>query len=102
MSEQRRIVSVAETAKTPTTFLQNCSKASRRGEQSTASRPKPCWQHRVGDSPPNVITPPMPYFTLIVVFFQRYDKEAGVGTVVAIIPPYGVAVSIVWFLLFLA
>jgi aminobenzoyl-glutamate transport protein len=30
----------------------------------------------VGDSPPNVITPLMPYFALIVVFAQRYDKEA--------------------------
>ena len=32
----------------------------------------------VGDSPPNVITPLMPYFALIVVFAQRYDKAAGV------------------------
>jgi aminobenzoyl-glutamate transport protein len=38
---------------------------------------------RVGDSPPNVVTPLMPYFALIVVFAQRYDKAAGVGTVVA-------------------
>lgn len=58
--------------------------------------------YRVGDSPPNVITPLMPYFALIVVFAQRYDKEAGVGTVVAMMLPYAVAVSIVWILLFLA
>jgi len=44
----------------------------------------------------------MPYFALIVVFAQRYDKEAGVGTVVAMMLPYAVAVSIVWILLFLA
>jgi aminobenzoyl-glutamate transport protein len=58
--------------------------------------------YRVGDSPPNIVTPLMPYFALIVVFAQRYDKEAGVGTVVAMMLPYAVVVSIVWILLFLA
>lgn len=57
--------------------------------------------YRVGDSPPNVVTPLMPYFALIVVFAQRYDKNAGVGTVVAMMLPYAVAVSIVWIALFL-
>src|SRR5215472_5181280 len=58
--------------------------------------------YRVADSPPNVVTPLMPYFALIVTFAQRYDKNAGVGTVVAMMLPYAVAVSIVWILLFLA
>ena len=58
--------------------------------------------YRVADSPPNIVTPLMPYFALIVVFAQRYDKNAGVGTVVAIMLPYAVVVSIVWILLFLA
>src|SRR5262245_55266313 len=58
--------------------------------------------YRVADSPPNVVTPLMPYFALIVVFAQRYDKNAGVGTIIAMMLPYGVAVSIVWILLFLA
>jgi aminobenzoyl-glutamate transport protein len=44
----------------------------------------------------------MPYFALIVVFAQRYDKNAGVGTVVAMMLPYAVVVSVVWILLFLA
>jgi aminobenzoyl-glutamate transport protein len=56
--------------------------------------------YRVADSPPNVVTPLMPYFALIVTFAQRYD--AGVGTVIAMMLPYGVAVSVVWILLFLA
>src|SRR5215475_10441421 len=58
--------------------------------------------YRVADSPPNVVTPLMPYFALIVVFAQRYDKNAGVGTVVAMMLPYALVVSIVWILLFLA
>lgn len=57
--------------------------------------------YRVGDSPPNVITPLMPYFALIVTLARRYDKDAGVGTVIAMMLPYGVAVSVVWILLFL-
>jgi aminobenzoyl-glutamate transport protein len=56
--------------------------------------------YRVADSPPNVVTPLMSYFALIVVFAQRYDKQAGVGTVIAMMLPYGVAVSVVWILLF--
>src|SRR5262249_48320138 len=58
--------------------------------------------YRVADSPPNVVTPLMPYFALVVTFAQRYDKNAGVGTVVAMMLPYAVAVSVVWILLFLA
>ena len=58
--------------------------------------------YRVADSPPNVITPLMPYFALIVTFAQRYDKEAGVGTIIAMMLPYAVVVSVVWTLLFLA
>jgi len=57
--------------------------------------------YRVGDSPPNGVSPLMPYFALIVVFAQRYQKDAGVGTVVAMMLPYGVAISVVWILLFL-
>jgi len=57
--------------------------------------------YRVADSPPNVVTPLMPYFALIVVFAQRYDERAGVGTVIAMMLPYGVAVSVVWIILFL-
>ena len=58
--------------------------------------------YRVADSPPNIVTPLMPYFALIVVFAQRYDKSAGVGTIVAMMLPYAVVVSLVWILLFLA
>lgn len=57
--------------------------------------------YRVGDSPPNGVSPLMPYFALIVVFAQRYQKEAGIGTVVAMMLPYAVAISVVWILLFL-
>jgi aminobenzoyl-glutamate transport protein len=52
--------------------------------------------YRVGDSPPNVITPLMAYFPLIVVFVQRYDKRAGIGTVVSLMLPYVLVLSVIW------
>jgi aminobenzoyl-glutamate transport protein len=58
--------------------------------------------YRVGDSPTNVITPLMAYFPLIVVFAQRYKKDAGIGSVVALMLPYVVVLSIAWTLFFVA
>ncbi len=55
--------------------------------------------YRVGDSPSNVINPLMPYFALIVTFVQRYQKDAGVGTVIALMLPYAVVLTVVWTLL---
>jgi aminobenzoyl-glutamate transport protein len=58
--------------------------------------------YRVGDSPANVLTPLMAYFPLIVIFTQRYKKDAGIGTVVSLMLPYMVILSIVWILFFVA
>ncbi len=55
---------------------------------------------RVGDSPSNAITPLNAYFALIVGFAQKYDKNAGVGTVIALMLPYVMWISILWTLLF--
>jgi aminobenzoyl-glutamate transport protein len=52
--------------------------------------------YRVGDSPMNIVTPIMAYFPLIVIFAARYDKRSGIGTVIALMLPYFVALSIVW------
>jgi aminobenzoyl-glutamate transport protein len=57
---------------------------------------------RVGDSPSNVITPLMPYFPLIVIFAQRYKRDAGIGTVVSMMLPFVVVISVVWPLFFIA
>ena len=56
--------------------------------------------YRVGDSPFNVVTPLMAYFPLIVIFAQRYQKDAGIGTVVSLMLPYVVVLSIAWTLFF--
>ena len=58
--------------------------------------------YRVGDSPMNAITPLNAYFALVVGFAQKYDKEAGVGTVVALMLPYVGWLFVVWTSLFVA
>ncbi|WP_217442637.1 AbgT family transporter [Myxococcus sp. CA033] len=58
--------------------------------------------YRVGDGPFNAISPLNAYFALIVTFAQKYQKEAGVGTIVALMLPYVVVVFIAWILLLVA
>jgi aminobenzoyl-glutamate transport protein len=56
--------------------------------------------YRIGDSPVNSITPLNAYFALVVGFAQKYDKNAGVGTVVALMLPYVSWLLVIWTLLF--
>jgi aminobenzoyl-glutamate transport protein len=58
--------------------------------------------YRVGDSPINAITPLNAYFALVVGFAQKYDKNAGVGTVVSLMLPYVVIMLVLWTILFAA
>ena len=52
--------------------------------------------YRVGDSVTNIISPMMSYFALIVAFIARYDKKAGIGTVISTMLPYTVVFLIGW------
>jgi aminobenzoyl-glutamate transport protein len=56
--------------------------------------------YRVGDSPMNAITPLNAYFALVVGFAQKYDKSAGVGTIVSLMLPYVVWMFVLWTALF--
>jgi aminobenzoyl-glutamate transport protein len=58
--------------------------------------------YRVGDSPMNSITPLNAYFAMIVVFCQKYVKDAGVGTVIALMLPYVISIAIIWLILLVA
>jgi aminobenzoyl-glutamate transport protein len=58
--------------------------------------------YRIADSPINAITPLNAYFALVVGFAQKYDKNAGVGTVVAMMLPYVVIMFVLWTALFAA
>lgn len=58
--------------------------------------------YRVGDSPTNVVTPLMVYLPFIVTIAKRYQKDAGIGTIIALMLPYVAAIAIAWVLLFMA
>lgn len=57
--------------------------------------------YRIGDSSTNIIAPLMPFFVLTVAFFQKYDKKAGIGTVISTMLPYSAAFLICWIILFI-
>ncbi len=52
--------------------------------------------YRVGDSTTNIITPLMPYFPLVVVYCQRYVKDCGIGTLIALMLPYSLLLLLCW------
>ncbi|MDR0437421.1 MAG: AbgT family transporter [Bacteroidales bacterium] len=54
---------------------------------------------RVGDSITNIISPMMSFFALIIVYYQKYDKNAGIGTIIATMLPYSIALFISWVVL---
>lgn len=55
--------------------------------------------YRVGDSVTNIITPLMPYLPIIIVFAQRYQPKAGLGTIIAAMLPYSIAFLVGWTIL---
>jgi aminobenzoyl-glutamate transport protein len=57
--------------------------------------------YRVGDSPLNVITPLMVYLPFVVTVAQRYQKNTGLGTIVALMLPYSLVIAVAWILLYI-
>ena len=55
--------------------------------------------YRIGDSCTNIITPMMTYYAVIIMFAQRYDKRAGIGTITATMLPYSIAFLVFWTIL---
>ncbi|MGI2261095.1 AbgT family transporter [Shewanella sp. GXUN23E] len=58
--------------------------------------------YRIGDSGSNIITPLMPYFPLVVVYCQKYVKNTGIGTLIAMMLPYSIVFLTGWTLFLLA
>lgn len=52
--------------------------------------------YRVGDSSTNIITPLLPYFPLIIVFCRKYVQSTGIGTLIALMLPYSIALLVLW------
>jgi len=55
--------------------------------------------YRIGDSVTNILTPMMSFFALIIVYYQKYDENAGIGTIIATMLPFSIALYISWTLL---
>lgn len=55
--------------------------------------------YRIGDSTTNMISPLLPYFPLIIVYAQKYDKKSGVGTLISLMIPYSLSFLFIWLLM---
>lgn len=51
--------------------------------------------YRIGDAFTNILTPLLPYFPLVIIFAERYDKDSGIGSIIALMLPYSIAFGIV-------
>jgi aminobenzoyl-glutamate transport protein len=58
--------------------------------------------YRIGDGPTNVLTPLMVYLPFILTVVQRYKRDAGLGTMVAMMLPYTLWILLAWIALFVA
>jgi len=56
--------------------------------------------YRIGDSSTNIITPMMSYFGLILAFATKYDRNLGIGTLIATMLPYTIFFLTGWIILF--
>jgi aminobenzoyl-glutamate transport protein len=56
--------------------------------------------YRIGDSVSNLITPMMSYFGLILAMAARYQKNVGIGTMIAMMLPYSMIFFVVWVTFF--
>jgi aminobenzoyl-glutamate transport protein len=55
--------------------------------------------YRIGDSISNGLSPLYTYFPIILAFVKRYDKNAGIGTMVANMLPYTIVFFVFWAIL---
>ena len=55
--------------------------------------------YRIGDSITNPISPIFTYFPVILAFAKKYDKDIGVGTVMASMTPYSLLFGLGWIIL---
>ena len=57
--------------------------------------------YRIGDSIANPLSPLFSYFPVILAFARKYDKNIGMGTVIANMIPYSLVFAIAWIILLL-
>jgi aminobenzoyl-glutamate transport protein len=52
--------------------------------------------YRIGDSVVNIITPLNSYLLIILVVLQKYQRNAGLGSLMALMLPYSVVLFVAW------
>lgn len=52
--------------------------------------------YRIGDSITNPITPMFAYFAMLVGTAEKYDKKAGIGSLMSCLLPYSLAFFVMW------
>ena len=52
--------------------------------------------YRIGDSISNPLSPLFPYMPLLVSYLRKYEKDAGMGTVISNMMPFSVSFAIIW------
>lgn len=57
--------------------------------------------YRVGDSFTNIVAPLNPYIVIVLVFMQRYQPKAGIGSLISLMLPYSVVFGVCWIVLLL-
>ncbi|MGL6224620.1 MAG: AbgT family transporter, partial [Steroidobacteraceae bacterium] len=55
--------------------------------------------YRIGDSAVNIITPLNSYMLIVLAVLQKYRPAAGLGSLIALMVPYSLALGLVWTLL---
>lgn len=55
--------------------------------------------YRIGDSVTNVITPLNPYMVIVLAMLQKYQRNAGIGTLISLTLPYTLGFLIAWVIL---
>lgn len=55
--------------------------------------------YRIGDSITNPLSPLFYYFPLVLGFARKYEKDTGMGTIIANMLPYSISFTIAWVIL---
>lgn len=58
--------------------------------------------YRIGDSITNPITPMFAYFAILLAMAKKYDRNIGLGSLIAVMLPYTITFGAAWILFFTA
>lgn len=58
--------------------------------------------YRMADSSMNIVTPLDPFLIIVLSFMQKYDKKAGIGSLISLMVPYALCFFVTWLIIFLA